>query len=57
VVPLAPAVHICSDTTDSSVLLLVVIGFAATVGSIFLLGLRHVLATLAGIESNTRRGA
>lgn len=54
-VPLAGAVEACTETTTSSVVLAVVIGFAATVGSLFLLALRFLLLTLAEIEENTRR--
>jgi hypothetical protein len=54
-VPLAGQVRACTDTTTSSVILAVVIGFAATIGSLFLLALRFLLLTLAAIEENTRR--
>ncbi len=54
-VPLAGNVQACTDTTTTSVVLLVVIGFAATVGSMFLLGLRFVLQMLSDIEANTRK--
>jgi hypothetical protein len=53
-VPLAGAIKACQDTTANAVILLTVIGFAATVGALFLLGLRHMLLTLADIENNTR---
>jgi len=53
-VPLAGGVEACTDTTTSSVVLAVVIGFAATVGSLFLFALRFLLLTLAEIENNTR---
>ena len=53
-VPLAGNVQACTDTTTTSVVLLVVIGFAATVGSMFLLGLRFLLIGLSEIEANTR---
>jgi hypothetical protein len=33
-----------------------VVGFAATLGSLMLLGLRFMLGTLDAIEENTRRG-
>jgi hypothetical protein len=54
-VPLAGEVEACTDTSATSVVLLVVIGFAATVGSLFLFALRFLLLTLAAIEDNTRR--
>jgi hypothetical protein len=54
-VPLAGSVEACTDTTTSSVVLAVVIGFAATVGSLFLFALRFLLLTLADIADNTRR--
>ena len=54
-VPLAGQVEACTDTTTSSVVLAVVIGFAATVGSLFLFALRFLLLTLADIADNTRR--
>ena len=55
-VPLAGALRVCQDTTSSAVILLTVIGFAATVGSFFLLGVRFLLLALADIEQNTRKG-
>ena len=55
-VPLAGAINVCQDTTSNAVILLTVIGFAATVGSMFLLGLHFMLRTLTDIESNTRKG-
>jgi hypothetical protein len=54
-VPLAGGVKACTDTTTSSVILAVVIAFAATIGSLFLFALRFLLLTLAEIEENTRR--
>jgi len=54
VVPLAGDVQACTDTTTSSVVLTVVIGFAATVGSLFLFALRFLLITLSDIADNTR---
>ena len=54
--PLAGGVEVCQDTTAQAVILLAVVGFGATVGSLFLWALRHVLAVLEQIESNTRRG-
>jgi hypothetical protein len=56
-VPLAGAIQVCEDTTSNAVVMLTVIGFAATVGSMFLLGLHFMLRTLNDIESNTRKGA
>ena len=52
---IAGNVQVCQDTSSSAVILLTVIGFAASVGSLFLLALRYMLLTLAGIEENTRR--
>jgi hypothetical protein len=49
-------VQVCQDTTSQAVILLAVIGFAATVGSLFLFALRYLLAVLDDIESNTRAG-
>ena len=54
-VPLAGPIEACTDTAATSVVLLVVIGFAATVGSLFLFALRFLLLTLADIADNTRR--
>ena len=54
-VPLAGTLQVCQDTTSNAVIMLTVIGFAATVGSLFLLGLHFLLLTLEGIESNTRK--
>ena len=56
-VPLAGTLQVCQDTTSNAVIMLTVIGFAATVGSLFLVGLHFLLLTLEGIESNTRKGA
>jgi hypothetical protein len=55
VVPLAGPIEVCQDTTANAVILLTVIGFAATVGSLVLLTLRHMLVALAEIAENTRR--
>ncbi len=55
-VPLAGTLQACQDTTANAVVLLTVIGFAATVGSLFLLAMHFLLATLNDIESNTRKG-
>jgi hypothetical protein len=54
-VPLAGPIEACTDTAATSVVLLVVIGFAATVGSMFLFGLRFMLQALSKIEENTRK--
>lgn len=54
-VPLAGPIEACTDTAATSVVLLAVIGFAATIGSLFLIALRYLLLTLADIEANTRR--
>ncbi len=53
-VPLAGQVKACTDTSTTSVVLAVVIGFAATVGSLFLFALRFLLISLSEIEANTR---
>ena len=53
-VPLAGAIEFCQDTTAGAVILLTVIGFVSTVGSLFLWGLRHLLAVLNEIAENTR---
>jgi hypothetical protein len=53
-VPLAGNVRACTDTTPSAVILLTVMGFAATIGSLFLWALRHLLGVLSAIEENTR---
>jgi hypothetical protein len=55
-VPIAGVVEACQDTTPSAVILLTVIGFGATVGSLFLWALRHMLLALNQIEENTRSG-
>ncbi len=54
VVPLAGLIEACTDTTASAVVLLVVTGFGATIGSLFLFALRRLLTVLAEIEKNTR---
>ena len=51
--PLAGVVKACQDTTAEAVILLTVVGFGATVGSLFLWALRHVLVVLSQIEENT----
>ena len=55
-VPLAGTLQVCQDTTSNAVIMLTVIGFAANVGSLFLLGLNFLLLTLYGVESNTSTG-
>ena len=52
-VPLVGVVKACQDTTAEAVILLTVVGFGATVGSLFLWALRHVLVVLNQIEENT----
>ena len=52
-VPLVGVVKACQDTTGEAVILLTVVGFGATVGSLFLWALRHVLIVLSQIEENT----
>ncbi len=56
VVPLAGQIVTCTDTTAVSVILVMIVGFGATLGALFLLGLRYLLATTEAIEENTRRG-
>jgi predicted secreted protein len=55
-VPLAGTLQACQDTTANAVIMLTVIGFAATVGSLFLVAMHFLLLTLTDIESNTRKG-
>ena len=55
-VPLAGSIEVCQDTTASTVMVLAVIGFLATVGSLVLLGMRFLLLALADIQENTRNG-
>jgi hypothetical protein len=55
-VPLAGTLEVCQDTSSNAVILLTVIGFAATVGSVFLFSIRFLLLTLADIADNTKRG-
>ncbi len=50
---IAGRIEVCQDTTSSAVILLTVIGFAATVGSLFLLALRYLLLVLDDIRANT----
>ena len=52
-VPLVGVVKACQDTTAEAVILLTVVGFGATLGSLFLWALRHVLVVLNQIEENT----
>jgi hypothetical protein len=52
-VPVVGIVKACQDTTAEAVILLTVVGFGATVGSLFLWALRHVLVVLIQIEENT----
>ena len=54
-IPLAGPIEVCQDTTADAVILLTVIGFAATVGSLVLVALRFMLLTLAEIADNTKR--
>ncbi len=53
-VTLVGPIEACTDTTAQSVILLVVIGFGATIGSLFLWALRHLLLAVSAIEANTR---
>ena len=53
-VPVAGVLEACQDTTAGAVIMLTVIGFVATVGSLFLWGLRHLLTVLVDLEENTR---
>ena len=55
-VPLAGKLQVCQDTTSNAVILLTVIGFAATVGSIFLFALRVMILAMADVAENTRKG-
>jgi hypothetical protein len=52
-VPVVGVVKACQATTAEAVILLTVVGFGATVGSLFLWALRHVLVVLNQIEENT----
>ena len=46
---LAGTLQVCQDTTSNAVIMLTVIGFAATVGAVFLLSMRFlILALLEG---------
>ena len=54
-IPLAGPIETCTDTTAVSVILVMVVGFAATLGSLCLLGLRFMLSTLDAIDENTRQ--
>jgi hypothetical protein len=55
-VPVVGPLETCTDTTAVSVMLVLVVGFAATLGSLMLLGLRFIVGTLDSIEENARRG-
>ena len=55
-IPLAGPIETCTDTTAVSVILVMIVGFASTLGSLMLLGLRFMLGTLDSIDENTRRG-
>lgn len=52
--PLGGSIEICQDTTANAVVLLTVVGFAATVGSVFLWALRYIILAMQAIEENTR---
>lgn len=54
-VPLVGAIETCTDTTSTVIVIVVAIGFAATVGSLALLVLSHVVDSLREIEANTRK--
>ncbi len=47
VLPLAGGVEVCQDTTASTVLVVAVIGFMATIGGMVLLGMRFLLLAVA----------
>jgi hypothetical protein len=51
-IPLAGPIEVCQDTTANSVILLTVIGFAATVGSLFLWALAHMIRLLADLADS-----
>jgi len=53
---IAGQVNACTDTGPTQIILASVIGFGATLGAIFLFGLRYLLGVLAEIETNTRSG-
>ena len=53
---IAGRASVCQDTSADAVILLTVIGFTATIGSLFLVALRFMLVTLADIADNTNRG-
>jgi hypothetical protein len=53
-VPIAGVIEVCQDTTPNAVILLTVIGFGATIGSLFLWAMRHFLILLSDIAENTR---
>lgn len=52
-VPVVGVIKACQDTTAEAVILLTVVGFGATVGSLFLWALRHILVVLSDIAENT----
>jgi hypothetical protein len=54
-VPLAGTLEVCQDTTASTVLVLAVIGFLATIGSLVLVSMRFLLLAVDD-EENTRKG-
>ncbi|SRR6266581_149615 len=53
---IAGQVNACTDTGPTQIILASVIGFGATLGSLFLFGLRYLLGVLVEIETNTRSG-
>ena len=46
----------CTDTTAVSVILLMIVGLGATLGSLWLLCLRFLILGIAEIAENTQRG-
>ena len=55
-IPLAGQVVTCTDTTAVSVILLMIVGLGATLGSLWLLCLRFLILGIAEIAENTQRG-
>ncbi len=53
-IPVAGQIKVCQNTTSQAVILLAVVGFGATLGSLLLWSLRYLLETLSEIEANTR---
>jgi hypothetical protein len=53
-IPLAGPIEVCQDTTPNAVILLTVIGFAATVGSLFLWALRYMILLMAELVDSRR---